>query len=201
MEIQLYSFRRCPYAMRARMALIYSKIKFIKHEVDLKNKPAEMLNFSPKGTVPVLVIAKKQVIDESMDIINWCLQKYDPKNLQFQDQAEQATFNSMIQYNDQTFKNNLDRYKYPNRYTEVTDTTKYQQAIIDDLKRYNNILKSQPYLTGQRETVVDLALFPFIRQAIKVDVDEFNQLQLTYLNHWLNTYINSDIFTIAMQKS
>lgn len=190
----LYSFRRCPYAMRARMALRYSGVPLSIVEVSLKAKPAEMLALSPKGTVPVLVCADGRVIEQSLEIMRWALAQYDPDNWLGPDSA------ALIEENDQVFKVNLDRYKYAIRYPEQPmEHYRTQGAVF--LQRLEVLLEQTPYLAGDTLSLADIALAPFVRQFAHVDRDWFEQAPYPRLNTWLEQFLASELFTAVMAKT
>lgn len=190
----LYSFRRCPYAMRARMALRYSGVPVSIVEVSLKAKPAEMLALSPKGTVPVLVCADGRVIEQSLEIMHWALAQYDPDNWLGPDSA------ALIEENDQVFKVNLDRYKYAIRYPEQPmEHYRAQGAVF--LQRLEVLLEQTPYLAGDTLSLADIALAPFVRQFAHVDRDWFEQAPYPRLNAWLERFLASELFTAVMAKT
>ncbi|MGP5567742.1 glutathione S-transferase, partial [Pseudomonas helleri] len=178
----LYSFRRCPYAMRARMALRYSGVPLSIVEVSLKAKPAEMLALSPKGTVPVLVCADGRVIEQSLEIMHWALAQYDPDNWLGPDSA------ALIEENDQVFKVNLDRYKYAIRYPEQP-MEHYRAQGAAFLQRLEMMLEQTPYLAGDTLSLADIALAPFVRQFAHVDRDWFEQAPYPRLNAWLERFL------------
>ncbi len=191
----LYSYRRCPYAMRARMALFAASIQCDVYEIDFKNKPANMLLASPKGTVPVLVMQDGAVIDESLDIMLWALAQNDPQNWL----AHKAEVAQLIQQNDGAFKAALDRYKYPNRFPDEDcsnarqDGGAFLQELEERLARHENIF-------GKAVTMADIAIFPFVRQFANVDRAWFDALKLPYLQKWLATHLESDLFLAVMKK-
>lgn len=196
----LYSFRRCPYAMRARLALDYSAVVVEHREILLKNKPAAMLAASPKGTVPVLVLDEDRVIDESRDLMMWALKSADPQGWYFERPvAEQHTIESWINRNDDEFKPWLDKYKYSVGYPEHSETYYRQQAeaFIADLDR---TLTVHRYLLGPEETLADNALFPFVRQFAHVDKAWFDASQYDAVKAWLNSFLTGDRFVRIMQK-
>lgn len=190
----LYSFRRCPYAMRARMALRYSGVPLSIVEVSLKAKPAEMLALSPKGTVPVLVCADGRVIEQSLEIMHWALAQYDPDNWLGPDSA------ALIQENDQVFKVNLDRYKYAIRYPEQP-MEHYRAQGAAFLQRLEMMLEQTPYLAGDTLSLADIALAPFVRQFAHVDRDWFEQAPYPRLNAWLERFLASELFNAVMAKA
>lgn len=189
----LYSFRRCPYAMRARLALYYAGIKLELREVILRDKPAHMIQISPKATVPVLQLPDGTVIDESLDIMHYALTQNDPEGW-----LKEKSPN-LIQNNDRDFKNALDRYKYPNRYPDedCSDARDKCEAFFIEL---NNRLSSHIYLCADKITLTDMAIFPFIRQCANVDRSWFDALPYPYLQRWLQDRLESDIFAAIMTK-
>ena len=189
----LYSFRRCPYAMRARMALRYSGVPLSIVEVSLKAKPAEMLAASPKGTVPVLVCADGSVIEQSLDIMHWALARHDPDNWL------QPGCNELIEANDTTFKVLLDRYKYAIRYPEHPMAF-YRAQGAEFLQRLEDVLTRSPYLAGPALSLADVALAPFVRQFAHVDRDWFAQAPYPHLNAWLERFLASELFSSVMRK-
>ena len=190
----LYSFRRCPYAMRARMALGYSGVPLSIVEVSLKAKPAEMLAASPKGTVPVLVCADGRVIEQSLEIMQWALGQHDPDNWLQADHME------LIEANDSIFKVLLDRYKYAIRYPEHS-MEHYRAQGVEFLQGLEQRLERHPYLSGPALSLADVALAPFVRQFAHVDREWFAQAPLPHLNAWLERFLASDLFASVMAKS
>ncbi|KAB0489608.1 MULTISPECIES: glutathione S-transferase [Pseudomonas] len=192
-EHVLYSFRRCPYAMRARMALRYSGVPLSIVEVSLKAKPEQMLAASPKGTVPVLVCADGSVIEQSLDIMHWALARHDPDNWL------QPDCNELIEANDTTFKVLLDRYKYAIRYPEHPMAF-YRAQGAEFLQRLEDVLTRSPYLAGPALSLADVALAPFVRQFAHVDRDWFAQAPYPHLNAWLERFLASELFSSVMRK-
>jgi glutathione S-transferase len=188
----LYSFRRCPYAIRARMALKYSGIAVEIREVKLNNKPQQMLDYSPKGTVPVL-ITNGEVIDESLDIMLWAISQHDPNNWQVEG------FEQLIDQNDNVFKKHLDQYKYFIRYPEHSKEYYRQQGEIF-LQQLEQRLEKHKYLLCEQITIADVAIFPFIRQYAHVDKQWFDQTPYQQLQTWLNEFLQSDLFHAVMKK-
>ncbi|MBW3503755.1 glutathione S-transferase [Pseudomonas sp. NKUCC02_KPG] len=189
----LYSFRRCPYAMRARMALRYSGVPLSIVEVNLKAKPAEMLAASPKGTVPVLVCADGSVIEQSLDIMHWALARHDPDNWL------QPGCAALIEENDTRFKGLLDRYKYAIRYPEHP-MEYYRAQGAEFLQRLEDVLARSAYLAGPALSLADVALAPFVRQFAHVDRDWFEQAPYPRLNAWLEQFLASELFSSVMKK-
>ena len=195
----LYSFRRCPYAMRARMALRYSGVAVDIIEISLKAKPAEMLALSPKGTVPVLSV-DGQVIDESLAIMHWALAQNDPQDwLLKEDPAGQALIAAMIEENDQAFKVHLNRYKYAERYPEQPMAVYRAEGEVF-LRKLDELLDGCDYLLAEHPTLADVALMPFIRQFAHVDREWFAQTPYVRLQAWLQRLLESALFTGVMQK-
>ncbi|WP_250655698.1 glutathione S-transferase [Alkalimarinus coralli] len=196
----LYSFRRCPYAMRARMALSYSAIPVELRETELKNKPAEMLDASAKGTVPVLVMPDSQVIDESWDIITWALEKSDPQKwMPASGTSQFHELNDLIHTNDYEFKGYLDRYKYADRYPEYSAEHYRAQgeAFLGSLERR---LNASRYILGHDISVADIAIMPFIRQFAHVDINWFEHAPYPKLRTWLKAFLQSSLFNGVMKK-
>ena len=189
----LYSFRRCPYAMRARMALRYSGVPLSIVEVSLKAKPAEMLAASPKATVPVLVCADGSVIEQSLDIMHWALARHDPDNWL------QPGCAALIEENDTRFKGLLDRYKYAIRYPEHP-MEYYRAQGAEFLQRLEDVLARSAYLAGPALSLADVALAPFVRQFAHVDRDWFEQAPYPRLNAWLEQFLASELFSSVMRK-
>ena len=195
----LYSFRRCPYAMRARMALRYSAIDVTIVEVSLKAKPAEMLALSSKGTVPVLQVDGR-VIDESLEIMSWALAQHDPHDWRLRDNAEgQALTAALIEENDQVFKLHLNRYKYPERHPEYPQEH-YRREGEDFLRRLEALLATRPFLVAEHQSLADVAVMPFIRQFAHVDRDWFTQAPYPRLQDWLQRFLESELFVAIMAK-
>ena len=191
----LYTFRRCPYAIRARMALSYSKVSVEIKEILLNNRPPELLTVSIKGTVPVLCINDTTVIDESLDIMKWALFQNDP-NLWIHYNKEMQF--DIIEENDNEFKYWLDRYKYYDRYPE--NNRDYYRAKCDRyLTRLNQLLEKNQYLLTNKLLLVDVAIVPFIRQFANVDKYWFKETY-TKLSSWLNNIIESKLFASVMDK-
>ncbi|GLP99945.1 glutathione S-transferase [Methylophaga thalassica] len=196
----LYSFRRCPYAMRARLALAASGIKTELREVVLKDKPAELMAVSPKATVPVLQTETGRVIDESIDIMRWALDKRDPLNwYQSLDRRQQIQCDELIANNDGDFKCYLDRYKYADRYPEHPESY-YREQGQKTLQNLESLLKENGCLISEKWTMADIALLPFVRQFALVDKDWFNTAHYPLVRDWLNHFLQSELFASVMTK-
>jgi glutathione S-transferase len=192
----LYSYRRCPYAMRARMALVSAGVQCKVHEIVLRDKPPHMIEISPKGTVPVLQMAGGQVIDESLDIMLWALKLNDPQGWLAHDDNE---VNDLITRNDGVFKAALDRYKYPDRF-EGEDCSDAREQGVDILAGLNARLKNNKNLCGDTVSMLDIAIFPFIRQFANIDRKWFDALDLKPLQGWLAEHLESDVFQSIFKK-
>ncbi|CAI8982715.1 glutathione S-transferase [Pseudomonas sp. IT-P260] len=191
----LYSFRRCPYAMRVRMALRYSGVPVEIVEVSLKAKPAAMLAISPKGTVPVLE-ADGRVIDESLEIMRWALAQHDPDDWLLDGDSRIA---ELIEANDQGFKVHLNRYKYAERYPEQPmEVYRAEGAVF--LQRLEALLTGRDYLLTDHPCLADIALLPFVRQFAHVDREWFAQTPYVRLQAWLQRFLESNLFTSIMKK-
>tara|TARA_Y100001968_G_scaffold261100_1_gene248882 strand:+ start:801 stop:1472 length:672 start_codon:yes stop_codon:yes gene_type:complete len=203
----LYSFRRCPFAIRARWALIETRINVVLREIDLKQKPENLILLSPKGTVPVLQTKDGQIIDESFDIILWALKHSSTKNtLSEISNIHKEEILQLRKENDYKFKHHLDRFKYSSRYKDEDDIV-HKDAAIEIMYRWNNrIYKSinkgsKGWLVGQNETIGDWLVWPFVRQYLIADPDLFNKhKELNYLKKWLNYFLNKNTFQILMKK-
>ena len=195
----LYSFRRCPYAMRARMALRYSGVELSIVEVSLKAKPAEMLALSSKGTVPVLNVDGR-VIDESLEIMRWALAQNDPQDWLLKDDPQgQLTIAALIEANDQSFKVHLNRYKYAERYPEHAMAFYRAEGEVF-LRKLDEMLDGHACLLADHPTLADVALMPFVRQFAHVDREWFAQTPYRRLQAWLQRFIESQLFTSIMAK-
>lgn len=196
----LYSFRRCPYAMRARLAIAQSGIQCELREVVLKDKPQQLIELSPKATVPVLLTADDKVIDESIDIAFWALAQHDPDNwyqLLTSEQHEQML--ALIENNDGEFKYFLDRYKYSDRYPEQ-DERFYREQGEKTLTRLEQLLTEHDCLLRDSWTLADIALLPFIRQFAFVDKAWFDSSPYPRVRAWLEAFLESDLFRSVMKK-
>ena len=192
----LYSYRRCPYAMRARMALKYANIEFEHREIELRNKPQSMLLVSPKGTVPVLCMGD-EVLDQSVDIMRWAIDQSDPAGW---GNVDDAIAQAWIEKNDGPFKALLDQYKYPNRFPELNQEAVLEQALQIMLLPMEQSLQATQYLLGDQMTWVDIAIFPFVRQFSMVDVNRFEQLPIPATKRWLAQHLESELFNSIMHK-
>ena len=195
---QLYSFRRCPYAMRARLALYGSGMEVELREVVLRDKPVELQELSPKATVPVLVTVEGQVIDESLDIMLWALRQSDPEKWLLQG-TELKKAMALIDQNDGEFKHWLDHYKYADRFPEYSASYYREQAEMF-IAQLEQKLTCQRYLMADRLSVADVAIFPFIRQFAHVDILWFDQAPYPSVQSWLASLMESSWFVDVMVK-
>jgi len=197
----LYSFRRCPYAIRARMALRYSSMCVELREVVLRDLPRELLACSPKATVPVLVLPDGTVLDESLDIMDWSLAQHDPDHWRAQPGSPgAAAARRLIAANDYDFKPVLDRYKYAERYPQHPASWCRSQAegFLEDLEQR---LGRHDWLTGAHMSSADVAIFPFIRQFALVDRGWFDASHRVNLRNWLDGLLQTELFGAVMSKS
>ena len=193
----LYSFRRCPYAMRARLGLLFAEQQVELREVVLKNKPPQMLDISSKGTVPVLQLADGTVIEQSREIMLWALEQNDPQNLL--DKTVRTEADALIDQNDNEFKYWLDRYKYADRHSEMTQIEYRQQGEVF-LQQLEKQLKKHTYLLGDKVTVADIDIMPFVRQFAHVDREVFYGLPYPNLQCWLQDWLQHPLFLQVMTK-
>lgn len=180
------------------MALLVAGIEFDAHEVSLRDKPAEMLVISPKGSVPVMLRPGGQVLEQSWDIMGWAL--YQAATKGWWDAAQTAENLEWLAKNDGVFKQHLDRYKYPERYNETDRAGHREQALVFFLRPLNRQLELSLYLGGAEPCATDLALFPFVRQFAAVEPDWFENEQLPALQAWLAGWLSSFLFQHCMQK-
>ena len=199
---RLYSFRRCPYAMRARLGLVFAGLQVELREIVLRNKPAQMLAISPKGTVPVLELLASDdshenvVIEESREILEWALKQNDPQGLL---SVEPEKANALIDQNDNEFKQWLDRYKYADRYPEKTEL-EYRQKGEEFLQVLEELLTNNKYLLGSNISMADIGIMPFVRQFAHVNRDVFYSLPYPNLQQWLKDWLEHPIFKQVMIK-
>ncbi|MEL6642775.1 MAG: glutathione S-transferase [Pseudomonadota bacterium] len=190
----LWSFRRCPYAMRARLALDVAEIDLEHREILLRDKPQAFLEASPKGTVPVLVV-DGQVIEESLDVMRWALAQNDPEGwLEMPD-----TGWDLIAKTDGPFKTALDRYKYANRY-EGADPTEEREKAALFLQKLDERLGPSPWLFGDAPRLADMAILPFVRQYANTDRDWFDAQPWPHLRSWIDHFLASPRFERIMRK-
>ncbi len=195
----LYSFRRCPYAMRARMGLLSAGIDVELREVVLRDKPSHMLALSPKGTVPVLWLPDGTVIEESIDVLRWALEQHDPAGWLPPDESALKTALALVERNDTEFKSHLDRYKYPDRY-EGAVGVEHRDAAGAFLSTLEGMLTDSPFLNGAQRGFLDAAIVPFIRQFANTDRGWFDEAPYPRVRGWLERELASPSFTGMMKK-
>jgi glutathione S-transferase len=198
-ENLLYSFRRCPYAIRARLAVAVSGQQVELVEVALRDKPESMLKLSPKGTVPVLLLDDGQVIDESIDVMHWALNLADPEGWLGPDDATRLAMKTLIDENDGEFKHHLDRTKYANRYDGV-DPQQHRSEALVFLAKLDGMLSSGGGLFGERRLLADWAILPFVRQFANIDRPLFDREVGPKLCAWLDRGLGSELFVEVMRK-
>lgn len=197
MQPILYSFRRCPYAIRARMALLLYGVAYETVEVSLKEKPEALLKLNPAGTVPVLVIDENTIIAESLDIIRWAMSQNEKQGPLIA--GESQMMQELIQINDTQFKHWLDRYKYADRHPEQTEED-YQFEVQRFLNLYDAHLQTSQFFAGVKPSIADIAIFPFVRQCAAVKPEWFDSLAMPSLQRWLDYWLNNDAFKEVMKK-
>jgi glutathione S-transferase len=195
----LYSFRRCPYAMRARLALVASGTVCVLREVVLATKPAALLQASPKGTVPVLVLPDGKVLEQSLDIMLWALRRTDVQHWLPSAPQELDAALQLIAACDSDFKHNLDRYKYPNRYA-LPDGASHRTLGAQFLQTLNDTLTVQHNLMGEHFGLADAAIAPFVRQFAHTDSDWFASQPWQALQQWLRNFESSALYARVMEK-
>lgn len=195
----LYSFRRCPYAMRARLALASAGLECRLREVVLRDKPAAMLEASPKGTVPVLVLADGRVIEESFDVMRYALEQNDPEGWLTPEHGSLSEMFALIAACDGPFKHHLDRYKYASRH-EGAVAEDHRAAGRVFLETLDDRLSEREQLFGDRISLADMAVMPFVRQFANADRKWFDAQALPHLQRWLTGHLDSDRFRAVMRK-
>tara|TARA_B100001250_G_scaffold183523_1_gene157972 strand:- start:142 stop:810 length:669 start_codon:yes stop_codon:yes gene_type:complete len=204
----LYSFRRCPYAIRARWALLNTHQIVELREIELKNKPIELIEISNKATVPVLKTTSNQVIDESIDIMIWSVKRSNMYKLLGDDNNEKSQeILNLVEINDKIFKYHLDRFKYASRFN-YQDSETHRDAGMEILLSLNKRLKNSHkkgkplFLVNSKETIADWAIWPFVRQFRIADINKFDQNhEIKYLRNWLNHFINHKNYQKVMKKN
>ena len=195
----LYSFRRCPYCMRAHMALKQSGCKIELREVNLNDLPAALTSISDSATVPVLQLSDGTVMDESWDIVKWALLQNDPDNWLGHNNKYLLDAEILIETNDYSFKNDLDHYKYADRHPEHSEEY-YRQQCEEFIEELEAMLEDHHYLLADELTLADIGVFPFVRQFSLVDKDWFDQSPYPQVGRWLDTMIDSALFQHIFQK-
>jgi glutathione S-transferase len=196
----LYSFRRCPYAMRSRLALKYAGVQVELREVDLKDIPAGLRALVPDNpTVPVLQLPDGRVIDESWDVLLWAVRENDPDGWLGEGESNLVLAEQWIEMNDFSFKTDLDHYKYHERHPEYTqlEYREEAEAFIQDLE---DQLQETRFLLGDKLSIADIGVLPFIRQFAFVDKDWFDRAPYPNVQAWLAAFLTSDLFDSVMEK-
>lgn len=196
----LYTYRRCPYAMRARLALLQAGVAFDAFEIVLRDKPAQMLALSPKGTVPVLLLPSGEVLEQSLDIVRWAfLETGDADGWWARAQSDANL--ALLAACDGAFKHHLDRTKYPERFDGVDSKAHHREQAVDVLlKPLDEQLQRTSQLGDHAPCGTDIAIFPFVRQFAAVDPDWFEALPLPALKGWLSGWLSHALFNTAMTK-
>jgi len=196
----LYTYRRCPYAMRSRMALLLAGVTYQAQEVSLRDKPPDMLALSPKGTVPVLLLPTGEVLEQSLDIMRWAFESTQDAQGWWA-RAQSADNQKLWALCDADFKHHLDRYKYPLRFSDALGAQHHaSQAVSVLLEPLEAQLKGHPQLGGAKPCAADIGIFPFVRQFAAVDPAWFEALPLPSVKAWLAGWVQSPLFDQAMQK-
>ena len=194
----LYSLRQCPYAMRSRLGILHAQQTVVLRDIDMKNKPEEMLSVSPKGTVPVLLLGDSTVIDESLDVMVWALNQSDPSNLLYShDETKLTQMLVFIHQSDTEFVDALQKYRAASRYHD-TNEVECRERCCEWLMTIELALSQHTYIMGETPSLVDYAILPFIRQFSRVDKKWYAQAPLPYLRAWLVNHYNDPTFSKAM---
>jgi len=196
----LFTYRRCPYAMRARMALLQAGVAYEAFEIVLRDKPAAMLAASPKGTVPVLVLSDGRVIEQSWDIVHWAFaQAGDAQGWWVRAQSDANV--ALQAACDGTFKHHLDRTKYPERFTDAQDREWHrEQALKVLIEPLQHRLQAAPQLGGDTPCAADIGIFPFVRQFAATDPAWWSAQPFPAVQAWLAQWLENPLFEAAMRK-
>lgn len=196
----LYSFRRCPYAMRARLDLRYAGVRLELREVDLNALPEALVTRVPDNqTVPVLVLPEGRVLDESWDVLLWALRCHDPDAWLGEGESHRLRAEQWIEMNDYSFKADLDHYKYADRYPEYPQAH-YREEASEFIQEIEEQLAQTPFLLGDSLSVADIGLLPFVRQFAFVDKAWFDAQPWPHVQAWLDAFLNSALFAAVMDK-
>ncbi len=203
----LYSFRRCPYAIRARWAILSAKKSVEIREIDLKRKPLDLIKVSSKATVPILITSQGKVIDESREIMNWAIEgSVNLEHLKNTSRTNKSEIEKLIDQNDNGFKYHLDRYKYNSRYVN-SDYIYHKNKALEIIEEWNeriyknNTPNNQPWIIGAQESLADWALWPFVRQFRIANIKAFDSYQnLKPIRDWLEYFQNHTLFEILMTR-
>ena len=196
----LYSLQHCPYAMRARMALLMAQEDVLLRAISTEDKPQEMLQISPKGTVPVLVLEDESVLEESLEIMLWALKKNDPQDLlKASDSSILTEMLELIHECDGSYRINLKAYKHAKRFHLDTEID-FRSECETYLQKLEDKLENQSYLFGDSLSLADLAILPFVRQFVNTDKKWFRETHYTNLSEWLSSFMASLLFSKTMRK-
>ena len=195
----LYSFRRCPYCMRAHMALKYAGLNVELREVKLSDMPEEALRLSSNATVPLLVLDDGSFMDESWDIVKWALEQSDPDHWLGKDKEHLLDAEILIETNDYSFKEDLDHYKYADRHPEHTEEY-YRERCEEFIEELEDMLSENTFLLSDKLSLADIGVFPFVRQFSMVDEEWFAEAPYPKLRHWLHSLIDSALFQQVFKK-
>ncbi len=198
----LYSFRRCPYAMRARLAIKVAGFQCELREIVLRDKAPQLLQVSPKGTVPVLLLPEGRIIEESLEIMLYVLAKHDPESW-LPASTEQYAAMTLIKENDGPFKSHLDRTKYPDRFRakgEAVNVEREREEALGFLIKLDGILSKHPFLAGTTPGLADMAILPFVRQFVNIDREWFQEHSLKHATRWLDEFLAGALFKSIMIK-
>jgi glutathione S-transferase len=197
-DLVLYSFRRCPYAMRARLSIYYSKKSCEIREISLKNKPSQFIELSPKATVPVLEIKASHIIDESIDIVKWFLSKNDPYQLLLP--YEEDNVEELISLIDKDFKYHLDRYKYSSKF-DISKKFFHRNEAVKVIECIENKISESGYIFGNKISIYEICILPFVRQFRLADPKWFDEeFHCVNLKSILYVFINTEAFKVTMGK-
>ncbi|MEZ9653265.1 glutathione S-transferase [Vibrio splendidus] len=196
----LYSLRRCPYAMRGRMGIALSKQKVLLREIVTKDKPSELLASSPKGTVPVLVLPNGQIIEQSLDVMNWALQQNDPQDLlRSSNLLLSKQVHQLIKTNDEEFIGHLEKYRASVRYRN-DDSEQRRHNCEEFISELESKLTLNPYLFGDTPSLADFAVMPFVSQFVRVEKKWFVQSEYQSVGRWLRAHLESKLYTQVMKQ-
>ncbi|WP_429750406.1 glutathione S-transferase [Vibrio minamisatsumaniensis] len=196
----LYSLRRCPYAMRGRMGIALSQQQVLLREIVTKDKPRELLASSPKGTVPILVLPSGEVIEQSLDVMNWALQQNDPQDLlRSSNPTLSKQVQQLIKTNDDEFIGHLEKYRASVRYRNI-DVEQRRQACEAFIGQLEARLTDQPYFFGQTPSLADFAVMPFVSQFVRVEKKWFVQSEYQNVGRWLRSLLESPLYSQVMKQ-
>ncbi|OED71339.1 glutathione S-transferase [Vibrio splendidus ZS-139] len=196
----LYSLRRCPYAMRGRMGIALSQQQVLLREIVTKDKPSELLASSPKGTVPVLILPDGQIVEQSLDVMNWALQQNDPQDLlRSSNSALSESVHQLIKMNDEEFIGYLEKYRASVRYRN-DDVEQRRQLCEGFISVLENKLANRDYLFGNTPSLADFAVMPFVSQFVRVEKKWFVQSDYQNVGRWLRAHLESKLYGQVMKQ-